>query len=125
VLDSDQIISLYNSGHSCGDIAKIDGRSRVSIYNCLCRHGVPLRSRSVAAQKVPLEVVVKLYNMGLSATQVGRLVHIAASSVVRRLRSNGFTMRSRSVASRIAYSNAEIEQYFVSSGVLSSVAGDA
>ena len=125
VLDSDQIIAMYNSGHSCGQIAAVDGRSRVAIFNHLRRCRVPLRSRSVAAQKVSIDVLVTLYNLGLSSTQVGRLLHLSPSSVVRRLRGSGFVLRSRSVASRVAYSDAEIDRHFVRSGVVGAILGDA
>jgi hypothetical protein len=111
-MDTEEIVNLYNSGLSCSDISKLDGRCETIIYNIL-KDNVKIRSRSEANKIFPDFLLVGLYNLGLSTSQIGELLGIHQSTVSKRFKKLNFPLRNKSVANKIAYSKQEFNQIFM------------
>jgi very-short-patch-repair endonuclease/lambda repressor-like predicted transcriptional regulator len=105
-LDAENVVQLYQSGMSLGQLAQLNGCSMKGVRNCLTRAGVAIRPKP----SPDIVEVVNLYRSGMSENQVAQQMGVSRGCIRNRLIKAGITPRTQSEAEALKWDHMTAEQ---------------
>lgn len=89
----EQIISLYEAGHSASAVSKAVGVSKTTTLRYLREGNVKIRGNK--KRDVPTEEIVKAYRRGLSLREIGQLYGMSNTTARNRILEAGEPIRGK------------------------------